>query len=163
MTPMSQTVPVPLWLLVLLIACAALAALQWLLIPGVRWYFRRKVKRVLDEIGVRLAIELPQFKLTRRRALIDRLMIDPRVVTAAQVHAQEHGEPLATTMRRVMSYANEIVPAFNAYIYFRRNVAGSQREWWHHRSGCRAWFLAERDTRTNEVLRTELPRGEPDA
>ena len=43
------------------------------------------------------------------------------------------------------------------YVYFRRNVAGAQREWWHHRFGCDAWFLAERDTRTNEVLRTELP------
>ncbi len=43
------------------------------------------------------------------------------------------------------------------YNYFRRNVAGVQREWWCHRSGCGAWFLAERDTRTNEVLLTELP------
>ena len=43
------------------------------------------------------------------------------------------------------------------YNYFRRNVAGVQREWWFHRSGCRAWFVAERDTRTNEVLLTELP------
>jgi sarcosine oxidase, subunit delta len=38
-----------------------------------------------------------------------------------------------------------------AYNYMRRNVAGVQREWWYHRSGCRRWFLAERDTRTNEV------------
>jgi len=45
----------------------------------------------------------------------------------------------------------------SAYNYFRRNVAGVQREWWVHRSGCRAWFLAERDTRTNEVLWTALP------
>lgn len=44
-----------------------------------------------------------------------------------------------------------------AYNYFRRNVAGVQREWWVHRSGCHAWFLAERDTRTNEVLWTALP------
>ncbi|MBV8220063.1 MAG: sarcosine oxidase subunit delta [Solirubrobacterales bacterium] len=43
------------------------------------------------------------------------------------------------------------------YNYFRRNVAGVQREWWFHRSGCRAWFIAERDTRTNEVLMTALP------
>ena len=42
------------------------------------------------------------------------------------------------------------------YLYFRRNVAGVQREWWNHRLGCRLWFLAERDTRTNEVLRTEF-------
>ncbi len=45
----------------------------------------------------------------------------------------------------------------NEYVYFRRNVAGVQREWWHHRFGCETWFLAERDTRTNEVLKTELP------
>ena len=43
------------------------------------------------------------------------------------------------------------------YVYFRRNVAGVQREWWQHRFGCELWFLAERDTRTNEVLKTELP------
>ncbi len=45
----------------------------------------------------------------------------------------------------------------NTYNYFRNNVAGVQREWWFHRSGCGEWFLAERDTRTNEVLLTELP------
>ncbi len=44
----------------------------------------------------------------------------------------------------------------NAYNYFRRNVAGRQREWWYHRSGCRSWFLAERDTRTNQVFWTAL-------
>jgi sarcosine oxidase, subunit delta len=43
------------------------------------------------------------------------------------------------------------------YNYFRANVAGLQREWWNHRSGCGAWFIAERDTRTNEVMWTELP------
>jgi sarcosine oxidase delta subunit len=31
-----------------------------------------------------------------------------------------------------------------------------QREWWYHRIGCGLWFVAERDTRTNEVLSTEL-------
>ena len=45
----------------------------------------------------------------------------------------------------------------NAYNYFRKNVAGVQREWWFHRSGCRAWFQADRDTRTNVVLATALP------
>ena len=51
----------------------------------------------------------------------------------------------------------------NTYNYFRRNVAGVQREWWHHRSGCRVWFLAERDTRTNEVQWTALPSEAPGA
>jgi heterotetrameric sarcosine oxidase delta subunit len=49
----------------------------------------------------------------------------------------------------------------NAYNYFRRNVAGVQREWWFHRSGCRAWFVAERDTTTNVVQWTALPQDAP--
>lgn len=45
--------------------------------------------------------------------------------------------------------------------YFRRNVAGVQREWWVHRSGCGQWFLAERDTTTNEVKWTARPEEAP--
>jgi heterotetrameric sarcosine oxidase delta subunit len=44
-----------------------------------------------------------------------------------------------------------------AYNYFRRNAAGPQREWWYHRSGCRAWFIAERDTATGEVGSVSAP------
>ena len=46
------------------------------------------------------------------------------------------------------------VRELGSYLYVRRNVAGVQREWWFHRLGCERWFQAERDTRTNEVLRT---------
>jgi sarcosine oxidase subunit delta len=42
-------------------------------------------------------------------------------------------------------------------LYMRRNVAGPQREWWFHAAGCREWFTAERDTRTNEVLAVARP------
>jgi sarcosine oxidase subunit delta len=44
-----------------------------------------------------------------------------------------------------------------SYLYMRDNVAGVQREWWFHRDGCELWFQAERDTRTNEVLKVEVP------
>ncbi|MCP9485719.1 MAG: sarcosine oxidase subunit delta [Gaiellaceae bacterium MAG52_C11] len=47
------------------------------------------------------------------------------------------------------------VRELGSYLYFRANVAGVQREWWFHRLGCELWFQAERDTRTNEVLRTD--------
>lgn len=49
------------------------------------------------------------------------------------------------------------LPELMAYVYFRRNVAGVQREWWFHRFGCERWFQAERDTRTNAVVSTALP------
>ena len=42
------------------------------------------------------------------------------------------------------------------YLYNRPNVCGEETEWWYHRSACKAWFLARRDTRTNQVLETRL-------
>lgn len=45
------------------------------------------------------------------------------------------------------------VADWSTYLYDRSNVAGIERSWWFHRSGCRRWLQAERDTRTNEVIR----------
>jgi glycerol-3-phosphate O-acyltransferase len=116
---MTQTVALPLWLVALLAALAVLAALEWLLLPGLRWVVRRKVRGVMSEIGARLAIELPAFKLTRREALIERLVSDPRVLAAADRRAAETGEARPLVLARVERYARETVPAFNAYLYFR--------------------------------------------
>ena len=116
---LTQSIAVPLWLFVLLAALALFAALEWLLLPSVRWYFRRKVRRVMDEISTRFKIALPEFKLTRRQALLDRLTSDPRVLGAIEQHVAESGEPRAAVVQRVHGYAREIVPAFNAYVYFR--------------------------------------------
>lgn len=44
------------------------------------------------------------------------------------------------------------------YVYMRHNRMGVQTEWWFHRDGCGLWFLAERHTRTNVVLRTNVWR-----
>lgn len=46
---------------------------------------------------------------------------------------------------------------WSSYRYLRDNVAGIEREWWFHSSGCRRWFQAERDTRVNGVVRTWWP------
>jgi sarcosine oxidase subunit delta len=43
------------------------------------------------------------------------------------------------------------------YLYFRRNTANEQREWWFHSAGCREWFQADRNTTDNTVLRTAYP------
>ena len=93
--------------------------MQWFLLPSVRWYFRRKVRGVIEEVSVRLKIDIPQFKLTRRRALIDRLLADPKVLAAADDYSAANQVPRSVAMERVSRYAQEIVPAFNAYVYFR--------------------------------------------
>ena len=43
---------------------------------------------------------------------------------------------------------------FRAYLYLRRNPAGWTTETWFHRFGCARFFLAERNTVTNEVRAT---------
>jgi glycerol-3-phosphate O-acyltransferase len=120
---MGASVAVPLWAFVILAALAGWAVLVLLLVPGMRWFFRRRINAVIRQIGGRLNIELPSFKLTRRQVLIDRLFHDPKVQAAAAAHASANDEALAETWRRVDRYAREIVPSFNAYLYYRFGYA----------------------------------------
>ena len=117
--PVSDSVTLPFWLAAVLAAAAAWLLLERLLVPSVRWVLRRRVNRVLDEVDRRLAIRVQPFKLTRRRTLIDRLMYDSEVQEAAQAFGEEHDMPREVVMQKVGVYAREIVPAFNAYVYFR--------------------------------------------
>jgi sarcosine oxidase subunit delta len=45
------------------------------------------------------------------------------------------------------------------YVFNRQGEPGVKREWWYHiASG--TWFIAERDNRTDEILRTYLYKAE---
>lgn len=117
--PMTQAVLLPLWLVLLLALLAAGWVLERVLFPGARWFVRQRTNRVIEEINTRLPFELPPFKLTRRQVLIDRLTYDPRMMEAVDAHARARGMPREVVVARVERYAREIVPAFNAYLYFR--------------------------------------------
>jgi sarcosine oxidase subunit delta len=43
------------------------------------------------------------------------------------------------------------------YTYTKANSPAVQKEWWYHRSGCRQWLQALRNTTTNEVMEMWLP------
>lgn len=119
LTLMAQSVSLPVWLVVVLVLLATWAALDRLLVPSVRWYLRRRINRVIDELNTRLRLEIQPFQRTRRQVLVDRLLYDPRVVQAIEAHAREQGMPREVAVAKVERYAREIVPAFNAYFYFR--------------------------------------------
>jgi glycerol-3-phosphate O-acyltransferase len=127
----TRTVILPLWAAILLVLLAAWAALDRLLLPSVRWFIRRRANRVVEELNTRLKIRIEPFKMTRRAVLIDRLVYDPPVLQAADEQARVEKMPREVAMARVKKYANEIVPAFNVYVYFRlgywlaRNLARS--------------------------------------
>ena len=116
---MTGEITISLWVFVILIAFAIIAALDKILIPSSRWFLRRRINLVLKEIGTRLDIEIRPFQLTKRQVLLDRLAYDPKVIKTIQDYAKEHDMPLEMVQKKVMIYAREIVPSFNAYFYFR--------------------------------------------
>ena len=116
---MSGQVTISVWLFVLLLAVCAWAVLERVLIPSSRWFIRRRINRVIDEISSRLDIQIKPFQLTKRQVLIDRLVYDSKVVEAIQETARQRDCPREIVQREVLTYAREIVPSFNAYLYFR--------------------------------------------
>ncbi len=116
---MTHHVAVPFWLLLVVAALALWAFIEHFLTPSLRWFFRRQVNEVIQEINTRLKIEIPPFKLTRREVLIDRLFHDPTVQQATQNWRKESGASEEEAKGKVDRYAREIVPSFNAYLYFR--------------------------------------------
>lgn len=116
---MNDPIAVPFWLLVLLVAFAGWMALERVLVPSVRWFFRRRVNAAIDEMNRRLHLKVRPFKLNRRQVLIDRLAYDPAVLEAAHAWAEAQRVPNELALERVRHYATEICPSFNAYMYFR--------------------------------------------
>ena len=112
-------VSVPLWLAVLGGVLAAWAAYDKLLMPALRWFFAGRANVVLEEVSTRLRISVRPFQRTRRQVLIHRLLGDPKVQASVEQHAAQNKLPIATVLATVERYAREIVPAFNAYLYFR--------------------------------------------
>ena len=116
---MGELIAVPVWLVVLVCALAMASLFAHFLMPGTRWVLRRRVYRVIEDVNSRLNIDLPPFLLTRRDRLIDRLIYDKKVIEAAALAAEERDVPQQVVVAEVRGYAEEIVPGFNAYFYFR--------------------------------------------
>src|SRR5690242_5907802 len=87
--------------------------------PALRWMVTHPANQVIEDISHRLRIGIRPFQRTRRQALIHRLLTDPKVQQAAEQCAAQDKLNMNLVLRRVEAYAREIVPAFNAYLYFR--------------------------------------------
>ena len=116
---MNSSVLLPFWLFITLCVFAGLWFLQHFLLPLIRWFFRRRANNLIDEVNNSLALRLPSFKLTRREVLIDRLVHHDRVMELVDELTIERDTPRAVLLKEVNKYAREIVPAFNAIIYFK--------------------------------------------
>lgn len=116
---MNTQVTIPFWLFLALSAIAVLVIVQRFLFPGIRWFFRKKINRAIHELNQRLNFQIRPFQLTKRQVLLDRLIHDNQVLNFVQQQSQEDEVPREVLMEKVHTYAREIVPSFNAYIYYR--------------------------------------------
>ncbi|HAW48905.1 MAG TPA: glycerol-3-phosphate acyltransferase, partial [Roseovarius sp.] len=108
---MAQTVEMPLWALILLVAFAAVTFASHFLFPSVRWFFRRRMERAVERLNARLERPIEPFKLARRHDMIQRLIYDPAVLRAVTAEAQAEGIPEDVAFERARRYAREIVPS----------------------------------------------------
>ena len=115
---MFQTVEMPLWGLTLIVLFAAVTFASHFLFPSVRWFFRRRMEKVVARLNERLERPIQPFKLARRHDMIQRLIYDPKVAEAIARHAQKEGIPENVAFQEARRYAREIVPAFSASAYF---------------------------------------------
>ncbi|MCP4824209.1 MAG: glycerol-3-phosphate acyltransferase [Shimia sp.] len=115
---MTSTIELPLWLFALILLFAVVTAASHLLFPSVRWFFRRRMERVVARLNERLERPIEPFKLAQRHDMIERLIYQPDVTRAVSEHAAEEGIPEAVAFETAKRYAGEIVPSFSATMYF---------------------------------------------
>ena len=115
---MSNSVTLPLWLVVLIGVLSVLAAIDRIVIPGFRWLMRRRLNRAIDELNTRLKLRIQPLKLAKRAALIDQLVFDPDVLDAVAQYARDNHVTREAAQERARRYAREIVPSFSTYAYF---------------------------------------------
>jgi glycerol-3-phosphate O-acyltransferase len=116
---MSETVTLPLWLALAAGLFALWAVYEHVLMPALRWMLTHPANRVIDDMSPRLRIGIRPFQRTRRQALMHRLLTDPKVQQAVEEYSRQHRVGVPAVLKKVERYAREIVPAFNAYLYFR--------------------------------------------
>ena len=115
---MEETVTLANWQFFLLLILAAYALLQLLILPLLqRLIYNRSqtAERLLNE---ELKFGLPSYALANRQLWIDRIVSDAEVKDAIDQAAG----PLQTNeaaLAKARKYAAEIVPNFNALLYFR--------------------------------------------
>lgn len=115
---MEETVTLANWQFFLLLILAAYALFQLLILPLLQrliYHRSQTVERLLNE---ELKFGLPPYALANRRLWIDRIVNDLEVKTAIEqaAGASQTNEAALADARK---YAAEIVPNFNALLYFR--------------------------------------------
>ena len=115
---MFGIIEIPIWLAVGGGLLMLFGLLDRVLVPSVRWYFKRRFERLINRLNKKLDLKIQPFKLMQRRVMIDRLTYDSEVMDAAIEYAQNNQIPEKVVIDEVANYAKEIIPSFSAIAYF---------------------------------------------
>jgi glycerol-3-phosphate O-acyltransferase len=102
-----------------LMALATLLAWKLIVRPASRALYLNNRERRISALNERLTLPIAPFKLAKRGQLINELIADPAVQQAIATEAATSGKSTADITARARRYANEIVPAFSATLYFK--------------------------------------------
>jgi glycerol-3-phosphate O-acyltransferase len=113
------------------IAAAVVLAWRYAVRPLGRALYLNNRERRISALNERLKLPIAPFKLAKRHQLIDDLIADPAVSQAIAAEASAHGKSIPSVTAKARRYANEIVPAFSATLYFK---IGARLARWTSRS-----------------------------
>jgi glycerol-3-phosphate O-acyltransferase len=116
---MTAQISLPLWLVLLLSFLAFWTIAHKILLPILRKSLRKREKKAVIQINERFDLNLPPFKLTKHRVIIDRLLHDEKLRQDVQEYCRENEQGEEEAFNKVRFYAREIIPNFNAYLYFK--------------------------------------------
>lgn len=116
---MGGHVSLPVWIFLILLLGCAIAFFQYVIYPALAAFVNARSRSTTEDINPRLQLSLPQFTLTRRHVLADRLASDAAVEASLDQFAQAKGMSQEQIRRESWRMAWDIVPAFNPYFYFR--------------------------------------------
>lgn len=115
----ATSVNIPTWLFLLLVVATAYSVVMSILYPGVRWLLRRRLNQAVDRLNTSLHIKIRPLQRTKREVMIDQLIFDQEILALIEERAQQENIPRAELQLQVRNFAREIVPSFNAYVYYR--------------------------------------------
>ncbi len=115
---MNATVTLPNWQFYLLLLLAAYAVWSLLILPLLQRLIHNRSQSAERRLDEELVFGLPQYALASRRLWIDRVLSDPVVGDAIEQAAERSGSH-ETALKEAQKLADQIVPSFNAVLYFR--------------------------------------------
>ena len=116
---MLEIVEIKFWHYIVLLLLATYGLLQLVILPLLQKLIYRRFQATERKLNKELDFGLPTYALATRRLWIDRLRNDTEVQSVITEIINEGDISDVEIRKRALKYANEIVPSFNAFLYFR--------------------------------------------